>query len=282
MLTNTKYVELNSFSAHIINDEKRMSFSKREYSLFKYGSKTHARKFGKDLANAFIKSKQFITLVTEYKDKQIVVCSSPYQFVPTATFAMKDYFIQTVNTKLVELDVNPIEEIKIHRKCSYITDYGSMNAEERKKSIYADGFHIDRELVKDKFVLFLDDIKITGAHEMRVRTLIDDYGLECDYSFLYFAKLNIDTNPQIESALNLYAIDSLLDINYIIRNLEFQHNTRVTKYILKSDQHEFKSFIDYQSETFKETLYRNSIGNGYHNADAFKENLLYLQSVVST
>lgn len=214
--------------------------------------------------------------------KEVVVCSSPYQFIPTATFAMKDYFIAGINMKLVELGLEPVYDVKIHRRCSYITDYGSMTAQERHNAIYSDGFHIDKDLVNNKIVLFLDDIKITGAHERRIRTLIDDYELNSDFMFLFFASLQVKTNPKIEDKLNLYAINNLLDINHIIQNFEFQHNTRVTKYILKSPQSEFENFINYQSITFRETLYRNSIGNGYHKADAFKENLKYLENLIKT
>lgn len=272
--------EIEYFSAHFITDKRRMSFSKKEYSWFKYGSKTVARKFGVDLAENFFKSKQFFDIITNYKDKQIVICSSPYQFIPTATFAMKDYFVSKFNQKIVEFGLNPVEEAKIYRICSYITDYGSMSAEERLERISGDGFHIDREFVKGKLVIFLDDIKITGAHEKRVRKLISDYTLECDYMFMYYADLQIQTEPQIEDYLNLYAVDNLLSINYIIRNQEFIFNTRVTKFILKAAQDEFKNFINYQSIDFKEHLYRNAIGNGYHKNEQFSGNIKYLQETL--
>jgi hypothetical protein len=277
MMAKKPYSEVSPFSGHYISDEKRMSFSKKEYSWFKYGSRTIARKFGYDLANEFFKSKQFLELITKFKKKQIVVCSSPYQFIPTATFAMKDYFIQKFNEKLVEFGLDPVEECKINRICSYDTDYGSMSAEERHVKITGDGFHIDKELVKDKFVIFLDDIKITGAHERRIAKLIADYNLECDYMFMYYAESHVEGRPEIEDFLNLYAIKNLLDINYIIRNQEFILNTRVTKYILKASKEEFENFINYQSESFRETLYRNAIGNKYHKSDKFAENLKYLQ-----
>lgn len=274
-------MELQAFSAHSIFDERKLTFSRKEYSWFKYGSKTIARKFGRDLAQEFFKSKQFIEIVTKSKDKQIVICSSPYQFIPTATFAMKDYFIGQLNEKLVEFGLNPVEECKIYRVCSYITDYGTMGAEERAKAITGDDFYIDKEFVKDKLVIFLDDIKITGAHENRVRKLINEYKLKCDYLFMYYAELKgNDITPMIEDELNLYSIKNLLDINDIIRNQEFIFNTRVTKFILKSPTDEFMNFINYQSHGFKENLYRNSIGNGYHKSEDFVKNINYLKDIL--
>lgn len=272
-------MELQSFSCHKITDKKRMSFSKKEYSWFKYGSKTVARQFGYELANSFLKSKLFIDIVLGHREKKIVVASSPYEFIPTATFAMKDYFIQMFNEKLVELDMQPVEEVKIHRKCSYVTDYGSMSEEERKSRITGDGFHIDKEFVKDKLVIFLDDIKITGAHESRIKTLITDYSLECEYMFMYFAE-SLLSDPQVEDFLNLYSIDSLIDINTIIRNQEFMFNTRVTKFILKAPTDEFLNFISYQSDSFKENLFRNAIGNSYHLSELFSQNILILKQTI--
>ncbi len=274
-------IEIPYFAAHIITDDKKMSFSRKDYSWFKYGSKTIARKFGRELAGEFIKSKQFVDIVTKYKDKQIVICSSPYQFIPTATFAMKDYFIGKLNEKLIEYGVNSAEECKIYRVCSYLTDYGSMSVEERHERITGDNFHIDATFLKDKLVIFLDDIKITGAHERRIRKLIADSKLDCDYMFMYFASLeNENIDPKIEDKLNLYAISNLLDINYIIRNQEFILNTRVTKFILKSDEDEFKNFINYQSEHFQEVLYRNAIGNGYHKSEQFSNNIECLRKII--
>lgn len=273
-------MELQRFAAHDIKDERKYTFSRKEYSWFKYGSKTMARKFGRDLISEFTNSRQFVDIVTKFKDKQIVVCSSPYQYIPTATYAMKDYFIGGLNEKLVEFEMSPVEECKINRVCSYLTDYGTMSAEEREKVISGDDFHIDREFVRNKLVIFLDDIKITGAHENRIRKLIDSYKLECDFMFVYYVELKAeDVTPTIEDELNLYAIRNLLDINHIIRNQEFIFNTRVTKFILKSPHEEFMSFINYQSESFQETLYRNAIGNGYHRSEDFTQNIEYLRRV---
>lgn len=274
-------MELNRFAAHHIIDEKKLPFSRKDYSWFKYGSKTVARKFGRDLAEQFFKSRQFIDIVTKFKDKQIVVCSSPYQFIPTATFALKDYFVGKFNEKLVEFDLNPIEECKIYRTCSYITDYGSMQADERETVISGEDFHIDREFVKDKLVIFIDDIKITGAHEKRIKQMIESYDLKCDHLFMYYIELRAEeVTPTIEDELNLYSIKNLLDINYIIRNQEFIFNTRVVKFILKSPAEEFLNFINYQSETFKEHLFRNALGNGYHKSELFSENLNYLRNII--
>jgi len=270
----------NVFSAIKINDEKNIGFEPNEYSRFKHGSKTIARKFGKILAREFFQSKEFYNIISN-KDIKIVVCSSPYSNIPTATFALKDYFIAEFNKKLVEFDLNPVEECKIYRSTSYVKDYGSMSATERERHISNEDFYIDKFFVKNKYVIFIDDVKITGSHQRKIESMIDIQDVNCDYLFMYFAELcNKDIKPSFEDYINNFFIKSLLDIDWIIKNDKFIFNTRVVKYILSRSKKEFVNFINYQSEVFLNTLYKNGISNSYHKNEEFKENLNILKEKV--
>jgi hypothetical protein len=270
------------FTANHFTDESDLPFNPADYSRFKYGSKDIARKFGQELANKFIKSPNFHKYYQQLVDgMQIVVITSPYMYIPTATYAMKDYFVAELNDMLIDLEINPVQESKIYRTLSYNADYGAMTLEDRRLAISGDEFHIDRDFVKGKLVLFVDDIKITGAHEERVQSMVDRLKLNCDYMYLYYAKLdNPETQPQIENFLNYYAIKDLLDINKIIKDEDFIYNTRVVKYILNASHDQCKPFLDYQSSTFKSTLYRYAIGNGYHKMPEFEKNLKYLRKLI--
>lgn len=266
---------------HLINDN--FPFSPKKYSKFKFGDKTAAREFGYALAKGFINS--FMEKVFEsdnlWSAKQIVVVSSPYCFIPTATFAMKDYFIQCLNDWLVKHDYPVVQEAKIYRTITYTEDYGGLSSEEREKLIGKDGFYIDREFVKNKFVLYLDDIKITGSHEKVIRKMISDCNLEHEYLFLYYAQLaNIEVHPKIENDLNYAFVKSLLDLDKIIKNDHFLLNTRVVKYILNSPFEEFKNFINYQSKKFVNTVYHSAMGNSYHLIDNYKTNFTYLKTMI--
>jgi hypothetical protein len=86
-------------------------------------------------------------------------------------------------------------------------------------------------------------------------------------------------DPTIENRLNHFSVSNLKDINNIIRNEEFIFNTRVVKYILKADIEEFVSFITYQSETFKETLFNLSVLNGYHDNTKYSRNFNILKDL---
>lgn len=269
------------YSLHQIVKEGDFGFSPTEYSKFKFGDKTIAKRFGYALAEGFIKKHLDGDMINNSLFKQIVVISSPYCFIPTATFAMKDYFIQKLNSYLIENNLEPVQETKIHRTITYKEDYGALSAEERLQLIKNDEFHIDREFVQNKTLLFLDDIKITGSHEIVVQRMIDSYKLTNEYMFLYFAELsNKDINPNIENHLNYFFVKSLLHLDKIIKNENFMLNTRVVKYILCADFDEFKSFIQYQSNRMVNTIYHLAIGNSYHKVEEYKRNLFFIKQLI--
>ena len=81
---------VEKFSLHKITEKDKFPFSPTDYSKFKFGCKDTSRLFGYELADAFA----YEYVLSGKIQKQIVVISSPYCFIPTATFAMKDYFVQ--------------------------------------------------------------------------------------------------------------------------------------------------------------------------------------------
>lgn len=262
-----------TYSLHKINTAETFSFSAFEYSCFKYGDDVIAEKFGNALAKEFIKEK----LVNKNIQQQIVVISSPYAFIPTATFAMKNYFVFTLNRWLAENNLPIVQETKVHRTITYKEDYGALSAADRMKLIGNDRFHIDSSFLADKILIFLDDIKITGSHERMITQMLSNFNLTNDTYLLYFAELiNTDINPNIENYLNYFAVKSIFDVDKIINTERFTINTRIVKYILNSDATTFQIFIQNQSIKFISLLYDMAIGNGYHSIDAYANNLRYL------
>lgn len=252
-------------------------FSPTKYSKFKFGDKAISREFGIALAKGYIADH-----LSKYPiEQQIVVCSSPYCFIPTATFAMKNYFVQTLNNHLVKNGLRVVEETKIHRTITYKEDYGALDAESRMKLIGKDGFHMDKEFVKGKTILFLDDVYITGSHENMILNMMDRLKLKNDFVFIYFGQLvSKEIHPNIENILNYAFVKGLLDLDKIIKNEDFLLNTRVVKYILNSPETEFQTFIQYQKQVFVQTLYHQAIGNSYHLIEEYRPNLTYIQKLL--
>ncbi|MEO6550377.1 MAG: phosphoribosyltransferase family protein [Ferruginibacter sp.] len=266
-----------TFSLHKINDGNSFGFSAVEYSGFKFGDDMIAEKFGVALAEQFIRQ----YLRHHPISAQIVVISSPYSFLPTATFAMKNYFVFTLNRWLAENNFSVVQETKVHRTITYKEDYGELDAEQRMNLIGNDSFHIDKDFLVGKTLLFLDDIKITGSHERMINKMLTAYNLHNDTHLLYFAELeNKNIHPNIENQLNYSLVKSIFDINPIIKNERFSINTRLVKYLLNAEPVSFKIFIQSHSADFINLLYDSALGNGYHLIEAYQQNLAVLKAQI--
>ncbi|RYZ56439.1 MAG: hypothetical protein EOP49_00325 [Sphingobacteriales bacterium] len=261
------------YSYHKIDHADRIGFDPADYSRFKFGDDAIARRFGTELATGFISE-----VLSQEDPGQVVVIPSPYAFIPTATFAMKTYFVHVLNSWLAVSGYQVVQEAKVHRTVTYKEDYGELDAGERKRLIGNDSFHIDKAFVEGKTLVFLDDIRITGSHEWMIRKMIDTFGLNNRIYLLYYAELmNNQIHPRIENDLNYAAVKSIFDLEPIIRG-RFAFNTRFVKYVLNTDPSVFAAFIGGQDEEFIETLYHLAVGNGYHAIDAYAGNLAFIRT----
>lgn len=264
-----------TYSLHKINSADNFGFSPTKYSKFKYGDDSIAKEFGNALAEGFIDNYLSVNPII----KQIVVISSPYAFIPTATFGMKNYFVFRLNRWLAENILPVVQETKVTRSITYKEDYGDLDEAQRLSLIGNDTFQIDKEFLKDKVLIFLDDIRITGSHERMITKMLKEYNVENETHLLYFAELiNRNIHPNIENFLNYYYVKSIFDLEGIIKNERFSINTRIVKFILSSEPNSFKIFIQNHSDSFLELLYNMAIGNSYHTIEAYQENLKTINS----
>ena len=266
-----------TYSLHKIHHPERFGFSPDAYSRFKFGDDAVAKEFGTALAEGFIRDQlHYIPL-----DQQLVVISSPYAFIPTATFALKNHFVFRLNRWLAEKGRPVVQEAKVHRTITYKEDYGELNAAERLNLIGNDSFHVDSAFLKGKTVVFLDDIRITGSHERMILKMVEEYSLKNNIYLLYFAELtNKNIHPNIENQLNYHYVKSIFDLETIIQSDNFFINTRIVKYILNYDFDSFCIFLQNQTENFVNLLFNMALGNSYHTIEAYARNLSYIDSYI--
>jgi hypothetical protein len=266
-----------TYSLHAITDPENFGFSPNDYSRFKFGDDLVAEKFGTALAEGFIQ-----TQLVGKTPGQLVVVPSPYAFIPTATFAMKNYFVYHLNRWLATHGYPVVQETKVFRTVTYKEDYGELDAAQRLQLIGNDSFHIDKSFLEGKTVIFLDDIRITGGHEKMIQKMVSAYQLENEIYMLYYAELkNNSIHPNIENFLNYHCIKSIFDLQDIIQGERFFINTRIVKYILNYDHAAFSIFLQNQKPAFIQLLLNMAIGNGYHTIGAYQENFNLLNNYSS-
>lgn len=256
----------------------------RDYSRFKHGSKSVARRFGTELAREFVKTEEFQRILNS--NKPLVICPAPFNNIPTASYTLKDYFLAGL-AEVYQIYDADIEEVKVYRKHSYTTEYGEMSAEERTKAINADTFHIDSEFVSGKHVIFVDDCRISGAHEKRIKYMVDKLKLNITSTYVYYAALTIDNaDPKIEHKINHHSINKIEDITNLILFDEFTWNTRVVKKVLRSSAKDIDRFVtelmnksDSLALTTIHTLITYAVLNGYHRDDTMTSQINSLRTL---
>jgi hypothetical protein len=278
MILNQNYKrEITRFSAYQINSPDEFDFSDEAYSKFKYGAENIAQQFGYDLADKFIEN----CFSRHYDGQPVVILPSAYSHIPTASFYLKNFFVDKLNDYLFRNNFPVVEEVKIYRTVTYREDYGEMSADERYRLIKGDKFYIDKTYIDNKLLIFLDDVRITGTHERIIVQMLDDYEMFNPCYMLFFAELTDNRiSPKIENTLNNAFVKNLNDIDYIICNERFRFNTRVVKFILNSNPDEFDVFIAKRNGDFVNTLYYNAIGNEYYQFPSYNRNLIRLTNLM--
>lgn len=262
------------FAVHNFTSIDDAPFEPSEYSRLKFGCDKAAKSFGHQLANSFFNA---------HADKLIanscIVIPSPYNHVENAATVMTKHFLNKINELMVEACGNHIEFMTVQRKVSYTNDYGFLSKEKRKGLIDNDTFYFNREYVKGKLLIFIDDVKITGTHEEKLIEVLEDRKLKNDAMFLYFAEYFGD-QPDIEAKINFAAVKSIDD--YIELTKEDNHHiiVRPIKYLLGQSVEKFNYLLASLDMNVLEKIYHGALSEGYYRIPQYQENLGTLTTLV--
>jgi hypothetical protein len=266
------------FSRHLIHNIDHIPFSAADYSKFKFGDGHVAKAFGKELAFHFLQQHGDALLYEE----AIVFVPSPYNAIPTASNALSIFFRDEVNAFLYKHQKKALLQSKIHRYKTYSVDYGNLTFEERMALISTDTYHLDKDFLEGRMVLFIDDIKITGSHELIIKKQIEQAKISGNFMFLYFAQLTDDSIPaNFENYLNYFAVKGMHELLPIINDASFIMNTRIIKYMLKAEPQHFLDLIGAINEDKLSELVRYAIGNNYHLMEEYQENLTHISNHIN-
>ncbi len=266
------------FSLHKIHATNEIPFSEAAYSRFKFGDGLAATQFGHQLGYAFVE--QHLQVLLQIQE-QIVVLASPFSGIPTASFYMKEAFVKQLNRFLALHQKPVVEEAKIYRTTTYRIDYGSLSAEERLALIGNDSFYTDTHFLAGKFLIFIDDIRITGSHQKVIELMMQQQGMTNPHCFAYFAELANNTiHPNIENYLNYFEVKSPDDLRSFIFSHHFSFNTRVVKFLLAADTMVLDGLLQEAPATFVENLADWAISNSYHTMEEYQHNFNFLLTIL--
>ncbi len=147
------------FALHSITDPKNLSFDRYAYSRYKYGDTSLAKQFGEELCQGFLgKYRDFLLS----SNQQFMAISSPRGLIPPAAYYIFQIFLEQLNRFLQLNDRPPAIEHTIQRLGTIAEDYSLLSSHERFDHLIHEGYSIDNQTLTNKFLLFVDDIRITG------------------------------------------------------------------------------------------------------------------------
>ncbi|MCU7612913.1 phosphoribosyltransferase family protein [Chryseobacterium sp. GMJ5] len=258
------------YSLHHIHSAEEFTFSPAEYSYFKYGDKSYAEKFARELFEGFIAQHEEIL----HTDKEILVLPSPYMAIPTASNFLCFYFKKQLDFYLFQKGKKSSILSKINRNHTYTTDYGTLSFEDRKNLIGNDTYYLDKDFLRGKLCIFIDDIKITGSHEFTVNKILNEFDVQADFLFMYYAELmNFELDPKIENYFNYYAVKNVQDVAEVMLKPSFQFNTRIVKYILGLESSNFEYLTSKIKKEQMNHLLELAISNNYHLIKEYENNI---------
>jgi FMN phosphatase YigB (HAD superfamily) len=269
---------------HVITDSKNLTFSSNDYSKFKFGSSSIAIRFGSELFKYFR---------TFHLDRLILCCdkiivySSPYTKVPTSSYFLTHSFYASLEQYLSDKNINDVKLQlgKIERCQTYTDDYGSMTADERLNLIQDDTYKFIDVPSTNNLCIFIDDISVTGTHQMVIEKLLDSYNVQNANFFLYFAKLsNLSINPSFENCLNYSYINEFPKFIELITSDDYQNTTRSLKYILSLDSFNLhlliKTLIESNKYDTLSKIVQMCYDNQYNSIELYKKNLLIVEAAL--
>lgn len=256
------------FAAHTFDSLTDASFDPRQYSRLKFGSSLAARNMGYDLADRFFRAHGDAIL-----SNKLVIIPSPYNYIRNAATLMTENFINRLNELCVMAAGRHVEYSIIHRKVSYTNDYGFMSKEKRKGLIDNDEFYMNEGFYKDKLLVFIDDVRITGTHEEKLREILKLSGIPNNAMFVYYAAYT-GSEAEIEAKLNFADVKSFRDYLKMAATPDHQMLVRPMKYILGQDYNTVRAAIEDGDLTpaMVETLFYGCLAEGYYKIPSYQAN----------
>lgn len=245
------------FAAHTFAALADAPFDAAAYSRLKFGSDLAAKALGVELADRFFARHRGVLA------RRCVVVPAPSTPVPVAATLLSVHFAQRLNGRLVAEGAVPVQWCQAHREVTYNDNYADLPGEERRRLLAADRVYLNRDFLAGKFVLFVDDCRITGAHEEKLGAVLRDAGLPNPHGFVCYAAYTGD-EPAVEGRLNHAAVRAVEDLIELAREPGHRVTTRAVRLLLQTDPARLPRVLAEAPPRFVEEAYHAAITKHYH------------------
>jgi hypothetical protein len=267
----------NIVSAHKITNDKEFSFDPTIYSKFKYGCVSSSVAMAEELVRTFLHHDKLYNIVDE--DTEIVIVPYAYRSIPSAATFLADNIRLILNWHYHNKGLCPVSSTKIHREVICEPDFGTLSEEERNEILSNERLSLNEDIVKNKFVLFVDDIRVTGAHERLVESMINTYPHK-SHIHLYYAETAPGIVPTIENTLNKFYVKGGEELVEILSSKHYMA-ARMIKEILRLDRGNISRFVNsFSTLDLFINIINHAIAEGYDKLSTFKNNFNYLKNIV--
>lgn len=278
MSTNPKFIAFPQalhFAAHAFADLESAPFDTAAYSRMKFGDDAVARRFGFEMAECFFEAHRDILAAN-----RCVIIPAPSTTVPVAATLLSRHFMLRLNDLCSRAGLEAVEWTMVHRNMTYNNNYAHLPKEERKKLLAADSLYFNREFVRGKFLIFIDDVRITGTHEEKLHDFMRSEGMLNSYAFVCFASYTGE-DASIEGRLNHVAIKDANDLVALGFARDHQMTTRAIRLFLEADAETFARLLTIATPSFLEATYHAAIVKGYSVYPAYVPNFAALQAKIA-
>lgn len=203
-----------------------------KYSRFKHGSGKDASDYGISLAQSLVKAHPDL-FSGEF---DLAIAAAPYRTVPKGAQGIANALLDYLNTKVLVGYLPKAVMVKITAENQPSdTDYSALSGAERAIRNDHVMFSIRQEDFKGRFLLIVDDTRITGGTEGKILRVLEQLDPPPPTMMLYVAHLDPESakaDPRIEDRMNTTYVKNLSQQAEIIAAGGYLLNPRCIQFIL--------------------------------------------------
>lgn len=245
-----------------------IELSFEDYSRFKYGDGAVSRMYGAAIA------RHLVPLCIEYEgDRDLHVTSSAYKIARPASASLVEPFVGMAQAvAYAHGSRGRIVPFKINRANLTDGDYAAMSAEQRSKVMSQNGLNLPKGVViEDQHVVALDDIRVTGSHEVTLDALLRKKGADVVTHAYILDVPNGKSDPTLEARINKSSVQDIDDLIEVASVKHFAANARFGKRILTERPDDIRKFVATISPRITSRIINDAIGDGLDEMDRYKK-----------